>query len=128
MLFGKYALPSREHLGNEGGSMFASVSTYQGSPDQIDEGVRYAQENIVPTLQEVEGFEGVYLLVDRQSGKVLTITQWESEEAMRASEEETNRLRSAHRGRWDQVPTEEAGGQEVAGVERYEVAISPERS
>jgi heme-degrading monooxygenase HmoA len=108
--------------------MFATVSTFQGPPDQIDQGVRYAQENIVPTLQEVEGFEGVYLLVDRQSGKVLTITLWESEEAMRASEQEANQLRSEHRGRWDQVPAVETGGQEVAGVERYEVAISPERS
>jgi heme-degrading monooxygenase HmoA len=108
--------------------MFASVSTYQGPPDQIDEGVRYAKENIVPSLQEVEGFEGVYLLVDHQSGKVLTITLWESEEAMRASEQEANQLRSEHRGRWDQVRAAEAGGQEVAGVERYEVAISPERS
>ena len=108
--------------------MFASVSTYQGPPDQIDEGVRYAQENIVPTLQEVEGFEGVYLLVDRQSGKVLTITLWESEEAMLASEEEADQLRSEHRGRWDQVPSAEAGGQEDAGVEGYEVALSPERS
>ena len=82
----------------------------------------------MPTLQEVEGFEGVYLLVERQSGKVLTITLWESEEAMRASEEESNQLRSEHRGQWDQIPTAEAGGQEVAGVERYEVAVSPERS
>src|SRR5918997_3862533 len=99
--------------------MFASVSTYQGPPDQIDEGIRYAQENIVPTLQEVEGFEGVYLLVERQSGEVLTITLWESEEAMRASEEEANQLPSEHRGEWRQ---------EDLGVERYEVAISPERS
>ena len=99
--------------------MFASVSSYQGPPEQIDQGVRYAQENIVPTLEDVEGFEGVYLLVDRQSGKVLTITLWESEEAMRASEEEADQLRSEHRGEWQQ---------EVAGVERYEVAISPERS
>jgi heme-degrading monooxygenase HmoA len=108
--------------------MFASLSTFQGPPDQIDQGVRYAQENIVPTLQEVEGFEGLCLLVERQSGKVLTITLWESEEAMRASEEEANQLRSEHRGQWAQVPTAEAGGQEVAGVGRYEVVISPERS
>jgi len=73
----------------------------------------------VPTLQEVKGFEGVYLLVDRQSGKVLTITLWESAEALRASEEEANQLRSEHRGDWQQ---------EDGGVERYEVAISPERS
>ena len=89
------------------------------SPDQIDEGVRYAQENIVPWVQEVDGFEGVYFLVDRQSGKALTITLWESEETLRASEEEANRLRSEGA---------EAGSQEVMGVERYEVAISPERS
>src|SRR5687768_14141527 len=108
--------------------MFASVSTYQGPADQIDDGIRYAQENIVPSLQEVEGFEGIYLLVDRQIGKVLTITLWESEDALRASEEEANQLRSEHRGQWDQVPTAEAGGPDEAGVERYEVAISPERS
>jgi heme-degrading monooxygenase HmoA len=97
--------------------MFARVSTYQGSPDQIDEGVRYAKENIVSRVHEVEGFEGVYLLVDRQSGKALSITLWESEEAMRASEQEANRLRSE---------AAESGGQEVVGVDRYEVAISPE--
>jgi heme-degrading monooxygenase HmoA len=114
--------------GDKGGNMFASVSTYQGPPDQIDDGLRYAQENIVPSLQEVEGFEGVYLLVDRQSGKVLTITLWETEAALRASEEEANQLRGEHRGRWDQVPTSEAGVQEAGGVEWYEVAISPERS
>jgi heme-degrading monooxygenase HmoA len=64
----------------------------------------------VPSLQEVEGFEGVYLLVDRQSGKVLTITLWESEEALRESEQEATQLRSEHRGQWDQIPTAEAGG------------------
>ena len=99
--------------------MFAGSSTYQGPPDHIDEGVRYAQENILPRVQEVEGFKGVYLLVDRQSGKALTITLWESEEAMRAGEAEANQLRRE---------TAEAGSQEVAGVERYEVAISQERS
>jgi hypothetical protein len=59
---------------------------------------------------------------------VLTITLWESEEALLASEEEATQLRSEHRGQWDQVPNAEAGSQKVAGVERYEVAISPERS
>ena len=99
--------------------MYARVSTYQGPPDQIDEGVCCAQENIVPRVGEVDGFEGVYFLVDRQSGKALSITLWESEEAMRASEEEANRLRSE---------SAEAGGQDVMGVVRYEVAVSPERS
>jgi heme-degrading monooxygenase HmoA len=97
----------------------ARVSTYQGPADQIDEGVRHAQESILPRIQEMDGFQGVYFLVDRQSGKGLSITLWESEEAMRASEEAANQLRSE---------SAEASGEEILGVERYEVAIAPERS
>ena len=95
--------------------MFARVSTYRGDPGQIDEGLDYARENILPRVQQVDGCEGVYYLVDRQSGKALSITLWESEEAMRASEEEANRLRSE---------SAEAADATVEDVERYEVAIS----
>lgn len=96
--------------------MFARVSTYRGDPGQIGEGVNYARENILPKVRQVDGFEGVYYLVDRESGKALTITLWESEEAMRASEEEANRLRSE---------SADASSATVENVERYEVAISP---
>jgi hypothetical protein len=47
----------------------AGVSTYQGPPNLINEGVRYAQENIVRRVEKVEGFEGVYFLVDRQAAR-----------------------------------------------------------
>jgi heme-degrading monooxygenase HmoA len=67
----------------------------------------------------MDGFQGVYFLVDRQSGKGLSITLWESEEAMRASEDAANQLRSE---------SAEASGEEILGVERYEVAIAPEGS
>ena len=53
-------------------------------------------------------------LGDRQSGKTLGITFWESEEAMRASEEAANRLREE---------SAEAGGDTITGVERYEVGL-----
>jgi heme-degrading monooxygenase HmoA len=99
--------------------MFARVSTYQGDPAQIDEGLNYARESILPRVQQVDGFEGVYYLVDRESGKALTITLWESEEALRASEEEANRLRSE---------SADASSATVEGVERYEVAISSGQS
>jgi hypothetical protein len=58
-------------------------------------------------------------LVDRESGKALTMTLWESEEAMHATEEEADRLRGE---------SAEAASATVEGVERYEVAISPEQS
>ncbi|MCA1687435.1 MAG: antibiotic biosynthesis monooxygenase [Actinobacteria bacterium] len=95
--------------------MFARVSSYRGDPGQIDQGLDHARENILPRVQQVDGCEGVYYLVDRESGKALSITLWESEEAMRASEDEADRLRGE---------TAEAADAKVEDVERYEVAIS----
>ena len=98
--------------------MFARVSTYQGPPELIDEGIRIAEEQILPQARQLDGFKGVYALVDRQSGKQLTITLWESEEAMRASEQAANRLRSEDA---------EAAGATVLSVERFEVVLSSEQ-
>ena len=99
--------------------MFARVSTYQGDPGQIDQGLDYARESILPKVKQVDGFEGVYYLVDRESGKALSMTLWESEQTMRASEEEANRLRTE---------SAESASATVESVQRYEVAISPEQS
>jgi heme-degrading monooxygenase HmoA len=92
----------------------ARVSTFEGSPDLIDEMLRQVREQVLPQAKQDEGFKGMIALGARQSGKTLGITFWESEEAMRASEEAANRLRSE---------SAEAGGQTIAGVERYEVGI-----
>ncbi len=98
--------------------MFARVSNYQGSPNQVDEGIRTVREQILPRAAEIDGYKGAYFLVDRQSGRSVSITLWESEEAMRASEEAANQLRSE---------SAQASGGEILSVERYEVAISPEQ-
>jgi heme-degrading monooxygenase HmoA len=92
----------------------ARVSLLEGPPELIDEGLRQAREVVLPWGRLMEGFEGMIALVDRHSGKTLGITFWESEEAMRASEEAANRLREG---------SAEAGGDAIAGVERYEVGI-----
>src|SRR5829696_1667114 len=95
--------------------MHARMSIFEGPPDKIDEGVRHAREVILPQAKEIDpGFKGIIALTDRQSGKMLGITFWESEEAMVASEEAANRLREE---------SAEAGGGTVAGVERYEVGL-----
>lgn len=65
-------------------------------------------------VRQLDGAKSAYLLLDRRSGKALTITLWESEEALRASEEAANKLRGDAAG--------SAGGT-VQDVERYEVAL-----
>ncbi len=94
--------------------MYARVSRFEGSPDQIDESLRHAREVVLPQAKQDEGFKGLIALGDRHSGKTLGITFWESEEAMRASEEDANRMRSE---------TAQASGETIAGVERYEVGL-----
>ena len=95
--------------------MHARISVFEGPPDMLDEGVRHAREVILPQAKEMDpGFKGIIALTDRQSGKTVGITFWESEEAMRASEEGASRLREE---------SAEAGEGTVAGVERYEVGL-----
>jgi heme-degrading monooxygenase HmoA len=94
--------------------VYARISTLEGSPEHIDEGLRHVRENVLPQIQQQEGFQGMVALADRQSGKTLGITFWESEEALKASEEAADRLRE---------DSAEAMSDTIAGVERYEVGL-----
>jgi heme-degrading monooxygenase HmoA len=98
--------------------MHARVSTYRGPPnltqEQVEEVDQYDRENILPPLRQIDGFKGVTALQDRQSGKWLSVTLWENEQGMRASEEDAKRLRQE---------STEAARQTVENVERYEVRI-----
>ncbi len=86
----------------------------EGPPDQIDEGLRHVREQVLPQHQQQEGFKGFIALADRQSGKMIGVSLWESEQAMRASEQVGDRMRS---------DSAEAVSGTVAGVERYEVGV-----
>ena len=94
--------------------MYARISTLEGSPEHIDEELRQVRENILPQIQQQEGFEGMVALADRKTGKTLGITFWESEEALEASEEAAGRLRE---------DSAEAMSDTIAAVERYEVGL-----
>jgi heme-degrading monooxygenase HmoA len=95
--------------------MYARVTTIQGSPDKMDDAERYIQEQTLPQLRKMEGFEGFVSLGDRQSGKVLGVAFWESEEALRATEGAVSGVRSG---------AAEAAGGTVASVEEYEVLVN----
>ena len=94
--------------------MHARVSTLEGPPELINESLRQAGEVVLPQGKLMEGFKGMIALGDRHSGRTLGITFWESEEAMRASEEAAKRLREE---------SAEASGETIASVERYEVGF-----
>ncbi len=94
--------------------MFARVSTFQGSPGGTDEATRFVRERILPAAAQLEGFLGMLLLVAPETGRTMSLTLWETEDHMRASEEAASRLRAE---------STEAMGEELVSVERFEVAI-----
>jgi heme-degrading monooxygenase HmoA len=95
--------------------MYARVTTIEGSPGKMDDAKGHVQEQTLPQLQGMEGFKGFVALGDRQSGKVLGVAFWESEEALRATEGAVSNVRSG---------AAEAAGGIVAGVEEYEVLVN----
>ena len=94
--------------------MFARIGTWQGSPDDLERWIARAREHVKPSVREDAGLKTAYWLVDREGGKGRIITIWESEDAMRASEEARARR---------QAGTSAATGA-AATTDRYEVVDS----
>jgi heme-degrading monooxygenase HmoA len=65
----------------------ARTGTLQISPDRIDDAVGRLREEQIPRYREQQGYKGFTVLADRQSGKVIGISFWESEADVEASDE-----------------------------------------
>ena len=94
--------------------MHARVTTLEVPPDRMDDATRHVREQVVPRLSQMEGFKGFVALGSRQSGKLQGVAFWESEEALRATDEAVVSIREG---------VAEAAGGTVAGVEEFEVRI-----
>lgn len=94
--------------------MYARVTTVEAPLDRMDDATRVIQEQVLPQLQQMDGFKGFIALRDRGSGKVRGVALWESEEVLRATDEAAARIRGG---------VEEATGGTVASVENYEVVV-----
>jgi heme-degrading monooxygenase HmoA len=95
--------------------MHARVSSYQGDVDRLVEGFR-RQTGLVRRL---DGFARAYLFVDRSVGRAVTVTLWDSEEALDASASRAAQLREEAR---------ESAAATIGSVDSYEVAFDVERA
>lgn len=66
--------------------MFARLTIMQADVDRIDEGIEVYRDSVVPAAKSQKGFRGISLLVDRQTGKAISIGLWDSEEDAIANE------------------------------------------
>ena len=94
--------------------MFARIGTWQGSEQELDRWIARSREQVKPRIADDPGLVAAYWLVDRSAGKGLIVTLWESETAMRASEQARQERQAAM--------TTDTGA--VVTTDRYEVIDS----
>src|SRR5215217_6096710 len=73
--------------------MYARSTTVYGNPQSLDDASAYLRDEVMPAAQEIDGCVGLSMLCDRDSGRCIATTAWETEEAMHNSESATNDMR-----------------------------------
>jgi len=93
--------------------MFVRVTGFQQSLDQVATLAASYRENALPTLSQQAGFRGAAVLVDRATGAGHTVSYWDSQESMQASEQVGASLRAQAA----------QGGTTVGEVDHLEIVI-----
>jgi heme-degrading monooxygenase HmoA len=92
----------------------ARSTTVQAQPSSIDAGIAHIRDEVMPAVQAMDGCIGMSAMVDRGSGRCIITTAWETEEAMRASEQKASQLRGG--------AAEKLGGT-IDKIEEWEIAV-----
>jgi heme-degrading monooxygenase HmoA len=93
--------------------MHARVSFYDAPTEGVDAGIEQFR-SVTASVEQMQGSQGGMLLVDRENGKAITITLWDSADDLEATSEQANQIRQ-------QVA--DTAGLSIRSVEGYEVAV-----
>lgn len=77
--------------------MYARSTSIQAQPSNIDAGVAYVRDEVMPALAAMDSYIGLSMLVDRESGRCIATSAWETEDALRTSTEAAAPLRDRAR-------------------------------
>ena len=92
----------------------ARSTTIMAQPDRIDDGIALVNNELMSMMTDIDGCMGLSMLVDRSTGRCIATSSWDSEEAMRASNEQLQPVR--------QRLLETLGGDGLE-VQEWEIAI-----
>ena len=66
--------------------MYARSTTVSGNPQSLDDAIAYLRDEVMPAVQRMDGCIGMSMMCDRDTGRCIATSAWESEEAMHNSE------------------------------------------
>jgi hypothetical protein len=91
--------------------MYCQVISFEDAPNDLTDGISHVLEEVVPAAEAAPGVRGIWL-VDRESGRRLSVMLFEDEASAEALFASVGERRAAEPGRNRPKPT---------GVQRYEV-------
>jgi heme-degrading monooxygenase HmoA len=107
------AVLHRDHALPDGAC--ARSTWLDSDPGDVDRGIDVFKMAVLPEAEDMEGFCSASLLVNRETGRVVATTSWDSREAMERSREAAGSLRSK---------SAQDIGAEIADVCEFEVALA----
>ena len=66
--------------------MYARLTTTQTAVDKTDQAVEIWRDKVGPALKQQKGFKGAYLIGDHETGKGISITLWETDADVKATD------------------------------------------
>ena len=94
--------------------MYARSTNIRGNVTNLDAGMTYVRNEVMPSVKRTDGCVGLSMLADRETGRCIIATAWADEQAMRATaaEDRTVQHRLMH-----------TLGGEHADVQEWEIAV-----
>ncbi|HEU4514329.1 MAG TPA: hypothetical protein VFR87_14575 [Nocardioidaceae bacterium] len=74
--------------------MYARSTTIMADPAMADRGIAFVRDQVWPMVRDMDGCLGLSLIVDRETGRSIATTSWDSEETLRASAEMVRGIRA----------------------------------
>jgi heme-degrading monooxygenase HmoA len=101
--------------------MYARVTSFPGlAPERITATLKEFEEQQLPAVEQQPGFRGVWAGVDRNGGRAMAVTFWETLEDLRATDKLAAQVRAVA------VATSRADREPI--TDRYEVVLQKEVS
>ena len=94
--------------------MFVRTTEVQGDPSKIDDGIAVVRDEVFPAVSAMDGCVGMSLLANRESGRCIATTAWQSMEAALATADRVVSLRDR---------AEQSLGTSGSEVHQWEVAV-----